>query len=57
LDIAKKYSKEQWLEQFTHIAQTTTETAPKKILLVTDFRHKIGGIETYIYDVATLLAQ
>jgi glycosyltransferase involved in cell wall biosynthesis len=24
---------------------------------VTDFRHKIGGIETYIYDVATLLAQ
>jgi hypothetical protein len=33
------------------------EKNPKKILLVTDFITKLGGIETYVHDVAQLLTQ
>ncbi len=52
-DIAKKYSKKERIHNFNTLAQS----AWKKILLVTDFVSKIGGIETYIHDVAALLTE
>lgn len=52
-DIAKQYSKKERIHNFNTLAQSGW----KKILLVTDFANKLGGIETYVHDVAALLTQ
>jgi len=52
-DIAKKYSKEARIHNFNILAASGWQ----KILLVTDFATKLGGIETYVHDVAALLTQ
>lgn len=45
------YSKEKWIVNFHALAGKNTE----KILIVSDFINKIGGVETYIHDVKELL--
>lgn len=45
------YSKEKWIVNFHALAGKDAE----KILIVSDFINKIGGIETYINDVKELL--
>lgn len=52
-DIAKQYSKKERIYNFNTLAPSGS----KKILLVTDFVSKLGGIETYVHDVAALLTQ
>ena len=49
-NIAKKFSKEKWFDNIKELIWK-----PKKILLVTDFKSKLWGIETYVYDVAKIL--
>jgi hypothetical protein len=49
-EIVKKYSSQQWLESIHSQLGDA-----KKILLVSDFSDKIGGIETYIHDVKDIL--
>lgn len=51
--IAETYNTKHRIEQCKKIIAPET----KKILLVTDFASKLGGIETYIYDVASLLQE
>jgi len=69
--IAKKYSKKQWIDNFNKICHAELDSASidsgsspewqnnknKKILLVTDFLNKLGGIETYVHDIAALLEE
>lgn len=45
------YSKEKWIVNFHALAGKNVE----KILIVSDFINKVGGIETYINDVKELL--
>ena len=52
-EIAKNYSKKARIHNFTTLANSGWQ----KILLVTDFKDKLGGIETYVHDVAALLTQ
>ncbi|MCF7834834.1 glycosyltransferase [Candidatus Gracilibacteria bacterium] len=49
-EISDQYSKEIWFQNFKKIFGSG-----KKILMLSDFKSKIGGIETYIYDVKDLL--
>jgi len=63
-DIAKKYSKKQRIQNFTTILDPSLRLPAgrqgsgwQKILLVTDFTNKLGGIETYVHDVAALLTE
>lgn len=46
-----EYSKEKWIVNFHALAGKDAE----KILIVSDFINKVGGIETYINDVKDLL--
>jgi hypothetical protein len=46
----EKYSKESWKKKIQAMIGDK-----KKILLVSDFVSKVGGIETYIYDVKEIL--
>lgn len=46
----KNYSIESWLSQFKKIAGDA-----KRILLVSDFTRRVGGVENYIHDVRELL--
>lgn len=50
--IAQNYTKE---KRFEHFKELTADLKGKKIVLVSDFINKIGGIETYLHDVKTLL--
>lgn len=50
--IAGKYSKARRFEQFQSMV---FDFKCRKIVLVSDFINKIGGIETYLHDVKTLL--
>jgi len=48
------------LENYSHEARyqrfiELTKGKPQKVLLVSDFINKIGGIETYLHDVQDLL--
>lgn len=52
INISKKYTIDQWVKNFEEIAGK-----PKKILLVTDFKSKLWGIETYIHDIREILSQ
>jgi hypothetical protein len=47
LGIADKYDFDQRFARFQAIFG-----GPKKLLLVTDFVQKLGGIETYVHDIA-----
>ena len=49
-NLANKFSKE---KRFKNIQEIIWK--PKKILLVADFKSKLGGIETYVHDVAKIL--
>lgn len=50
LATAKNFTIEKWFENIEPIIGKH-----KKILLVSDFKSKLGGIETYLYDVAEIL--
>ena len=50
--IAQNYTKE---KRFEHFKELTADLKGKKIVLISDFINKIGGIETYLHDVKTLL--
>lgn len=50
--IANNYSKEQRIKNFQ---KKVEKKELKKIVMVSDFINKVGGIETYIYDVKELL--
>lgn len=45
-----KYSQENWLSEFKKISGDT-----KRILLVSDFTKRVGGVENYIHDLRDLL--
>ncbi len=47
------FSKESWLMKFYSLAGKEV----KKVMIVSDFINKVGGIETYINDVKELLEQ
>lgn len=51
-EIATCYTKEKWLDRFRELS---FGLKGKKIVIVSDFINKIGGIETYIHDVKSLL--
>lgn len=51
-EIAARYTKEKWLDRFRELS---FGLKGKKIVMVSDFINKIGGIETYIHDVKSLL--
>lgn len=55
--IAEQYTKKQWMDNFSHLLDPSLRSGWQKILLVTDFVNKFGGIETYIHDVAALLQE
>ncbi|MCK9466706.1 MAG: glycosyltransferase [Candidatus Absconditabacterales bacterium] len=48
--LANKYSIEKWIENIGPIIGK-----PKRVLMISDFRNKIGGIETYMHDVKDIL--
>ncbi len=50
LNLAKQYTEKKWIEQAKQLFGK-----PKRILLVSDFKSKLGWIETYIHDVANIL--
>lgn len=50
--IVAYYTKEKWLQNFQKLIGPNKG---KKIVLVSDFITKIGGIETYLHDVKILL--
>lgn len=52
--VAGSYSKERWFKVFQSL---TFDFKVKKIVMVSDFINKIGGIETYIHDVKSLLEE
>jgi len=56
-DIAKNYSKKQWVDGVSNLLDPSLRSGWQKILLVTDFINKLGGIETYVHDVAGLLTE
>ena len=49
-NLAKKYSQDQ---RFKNVQEIIWK--PKKILLISDFKSKLWGIETYVHDVAKIL--
>lgn len=49
-NLAKKYDKDQRLKNIQEIIWK-----PKRVLLISDFKSKLWGIETYIYDVKDIL--
>lgn len=49
-NLAKKYSKDKRIQNIQQIIWK-----PKRILLITDFKTKLGGIETYVHDVKNIL--
>lgn len=51
-EIAARYTKEKRLDRFRELS---FGLKGKKIVMVSDFINKIGGIETYIHDVKSLL--
>ncbi len=51
-NMAKKYSIEKRFENAQELIWK-----PKRVLMVTDFKSKLGGIETYIYDVKDILIE
>ena len=53
-DIANRYTVEKRYERFLSLVGTQK---PQKIVLVSDFINKIGGIETYLHDTKHLLQQ
>ena len=53
-DIANRYTVEKRYERFLSLTWTKK---PQKIVLVSDFINKIGGIETYLHDTKHLLQQ
>jgi glycosyltransferase involved in cell wall biosynthesis len=65
--IAEKYGKKEWIQKINKLMYPTWITSSslrhssqwhnQKILLVTDFLDKMGGIETYVHDVAMLLTE
>ncbi|MDR2540785.1 MAG: hypothetical protein LBD11_03200 [Candidatus Peribacteria bacterium] len=56
--IVADYSAQAWYQHFLALfisASTSSHSSPQKIVLVSDFINKIGGIETYLHDVKALL--
>jgi glycosyltransferase involved in cell wall biosynthesis len=53
-DIVAQYTQEIWYQHFLSLCWNKV---PKKIVLVSDFTNKVGGIETYLYDVKSLLEE
>ncbi len=51
-NMAKKYSLEKRFENAQELLWK-----PKRILMVTDFKSKLGGIETYVHDVKDILKE
>ncbi len=51
--LVDEYSKNLWYQRFMQLSKFSDEK--KKIVLVSDFINKIGGIETYINDVKDFL--
>ncbi|GHW03029.1 hypothetical protein AGMMS50249_8150 [candidate division SR1 bacterium] len=50
--IVQKYTKDARYQRFLELNKGNN---PQKIVLVSDFINPVGGIETYLYDVKTLL--
>jgi hypothetical protein len=46
------YSEEAWYQGFLKLNE---KAKPQKIVLVSDFISKVGGIETYLHDVKAIL--
>jgi hypothetical protein len=62
--ILKNYTPEVWYQRFLSLckqlgsADISSESGnffPKKVVLVSDFINKVGGIETYLHDVKGIL--
>ncbi|GHV27153.1 hypothetical protein FACS1894176_08780 [Bacteroidia bacterium] len=57
--IIAEYSAPAWYQHFMALSASSKESSslssPQKIVLVSDFINKIGGIETYLHDVKALL--
>jgi hypothetical protein len=52
--IVAHYTEEVWYQYFLSLCGNEV---PKKIILVSDFINKVGGIETYLHDVKALLEE
>jgi glycosyltransferase involved in cell wall biosynthesis len=50
--LLKNYTTDVWYQRFLSLCR---EKVPKKIVLVSDFINKVGGIETYLHDVKEIL--
>lgn len=50
--LLQHYTEESWYKNFLNLSTTQ---APQKIVLVSDFINKIGGIETYLHDSKAIL--
>jgi hypothetical protein len=54
----QKYTEELRYQRFIQLfsaSSVTRKSPPQKIVLVSDFINKMGGIETYLHDVKALL--
>jgi hypothetical protein len=62
------YTEEAWYQRFLELYQSSflerrnpsyppskKRIVPRKIVLVSDFINKVGGIETYLHDVKAIL--
>jgi hypothetical protein len=61
-EIVGKYTEEIWYEKFLELLKKSSLSENPlgkgaKIVLVSDFINKIGGIETYLHDVKALLEE
>lgn len=55
-EIAQHYSITRWIQQFEQLTQDI-KGEKKKLVIMSDFINKVGGIETYIHDVKTILQE
>ena len=55
---ALRYSRQQWKASFEDLLRAQNIQLPqKRILLISDYKERLGGIENYLYDVEELLTQ
>lgn len=55
-EIAHRYSIARWIGQFEQMTQDIPGKK-KKMVMMSDFINKVGGIETYIHDVKSILEE
>lgn len=55
---ALRYSRQQWKASFEDLLRAQNIQLPqKRILLISDYKERLGGIENYLYDVEELFTQ